>query len=106
MPVIRGPSASNFQQHHSFTLSYNISYGAEEAIAQAAANQAHYGGPVMIQTRGSVARKLNTDDRAVFTRTFTESDALLRLSFVGSCHAPAPVRVSPVAGGLSLRGAF
>ena len=34
----------------------------------------------MIQTRGSVAKKLKPGDRAVFTRTFTETDTML---FVG-----------------------
>lgn len=34
----------------------------------------------MIQTRGNVARKLKKGDRAVFTRTFTESDTM---QFVG-----------------------
>jgi len=34
----------------------------------------------MIQTRGNVARKLKVGDRAVFTRTFTETDTML---FVG-----------------------
>ena len=34
----------------------------------------------MIQTRGNVARRLREGDRAVFTRTFTESDTML---FVG-----------------------
>lgn len=34
----------------------------------------------MIQTRGSVAKKLKAGDRAVFTRTFTEADMM---AFVG-----------------------
>ena len=37
----------------------------------------------MIQTRGNVAKKLKVGDRAVFTRTFTETDMMLFIGLSG-----------------------
>ena len=44
----------------------------------------------MIQTKGNVARRLKPGDRAVFTRTFTETDAMLFVGLSGDFN-PHPV---------------